>query len=195
MKRVVIICYILGALIGNAQETMEELPYTIIPPASDSLTPGSVVSRMIDGLGFRFYWVTDGLTEKNFEYAPGNDGRSIAETVDHIHNLSLTILRSAQKQVRDLSEEAPELSIAEKRKVTLMNLKQASDLFRTSEDLAAHKIIFKRDGNISEFPFWNQINGPIEDAVWHAGQLVVLRRAAGNPINPKVNVFLGKLND
>ena len=42
------------------------------------------------------------------------------------------------------------------------------------------------------FPFWNMINGPISDAIWHSGQVVANRRASGNPINPKVNVFIGK---
>jgi hypothetical protein len=27
--------------------------------------------------------------------------------------------------------------------------------------------------------------------IHHSGQLVLLRRMSGNPINPKVNVFLG----
>jgi hypothetical protein len=39
------------------------------------------------------------------------------------------------------------------------------------------------------------INGPIADALWHAGQVVTLRRVSGNPINPKVSVFNGRLRD
>ena len=81
------------------------------------------------------------------------------------------------------------------KKATLENLKTASTLFASTENLSEHSVIFKRANGESEFPFWNNINGPIEDAVWHAGQVVVLRRSAGNPINPKVNVFLGKLNE
>ncbi|WP_273566050.1 DinB family protein [Maribacter halichondriae] len=179
----------------QSQEAMTELPYTAIPEAPETYTAGTVVSRMIDGLGFRYHWATDGLTEKDLNYKPGNDGRTIAETMEHIHNLSLTILKSSQKQARDFSEKVPEMNMAERRLATLQNLEQASALFKTTDDLTEHKVIFKRGDNTSEFPFWNQINGPIEDAVWHAGQVVVLRRAAGNPMNPKVNVFLGKLND
>ena len=44
-------------------------------------------------------------------------------------------------------------------------------------------------------PFWNIINGPISDALWHCGQVVMLRRASGNPFNSKVNVFSGKLRE
>ncbi len=174
---------------------LDSIPYATIPEAPEFVTPGAMVSRMIDGLGFRYYWATEGLTPNELEYQPGNDSRTIAETMDHVYGLSLTILRSAQKRPRDVSKKQPQMDYVEKRKKTLENLAEAGALFKTTNDLAQHKIVFLRPKGTSEFPIWNQINGPIEDAVWHAGQMVMLRRIAGNPINPKVNVFLGKLND
>jgi len=196
MKAFSITLLFLFAITITAQENgTDSIPYAVIPEASESYTAGSVVSRMIDGLGFRYHWATKDLTETDLNYKPGNDGRTIAETLDHLFALSATILSSAKKEARDFSVKLPELSHSEKRKATLMNFKLSSELFLKSEDLSEHKIIFKRPKGTAEFPFWNQINGPIEDAVWHAGQIVVLRRSAGNPINPKVNVFLGKLND
>jgi len=36
------------------------------------------------------------------------------------------------------------------------------------------------------------MNGPLADAIYHVGQIVVFRRANGNPQNPRVNVFMGK---
>ncbi len=195
MKFTITIIALLLYMNLQSQDAMTELPYAVIPEAPETYTVGSVVSRMIDGLGFRYHWATDGLTEKDLNYRPGNDGRTIAETMEHIYTLSLTILKSAQKQARDFSEKMPEMNMDERRLATLRNLELASALFKTTEDLTEHMIIFKRGDNTSEFPFWNQINGPIEDAVYHTGQMVVLRRAAGNPINSKVNVFLGKLNE
>jgi hypothetical protein len=53
------------------------------------------------------------------------------------------------------------------------------------------RLIFKRDSNTQEFPFWNQINGPIADCLWHVGQVVSFRRASGNPFTDKANVFTG----
>lgn len=179
-----------------AQDVMNDsLPYATIPDTPKSYTPGTVVSRMIDGLGFRYRWATEGLTDEDFDFAPGNEGRSIRQTLDHLYGLSNVILNSAKKRPTDRTSKPKELSTTEKRKATLQNFKKASVLFALTEDLKEHPIIFKRADGESEFPFWNNINGPIEDAVWHAGQVVVLRRSAGNPINPKVNVFLGKLND
>ena len=42
---------------------------------------------------------------------------------------------------------------------------------------------------------WNQINGPIADALWHCGQVVSFRRASGNPYNSKASLFTGKLRE
>lgn len=60
---------------------------------------------------------------------------------------------------------------------------------RESTDLSEFNIVFKRGERSSEFPFWNQINGPISDALWHCGQVVSFRRASGNPFNSKVSVL------
>jgi len=55
----------LGSLTLQSQETMNDsLPYATIPEAPQEYTAGSVVSRMIDGLGFRYYWATEQLTDK-----------------------------------------------------------------------------------------------------------------------------------
>jgi hypothetical protein len=79
--------------------------------------------------------------------------------------------------------------------MTLENLKKAADILRDSEDLSQFKIIFKGENGSREFPFWNQINGPIEDAIWHCGQVVSFRRSSGNPFNSKASVFTGKLRE
>jgi uncharacterized damage-inducible protein DinB len=179
-----------------AQEVMnEKLPYNIIPEAPAHYTPSTVVARMVDGLGFRYFWATEGLSDENLEYKPSEEGRTIAETMDHIYSLSRTILNSAINKPTDFTSEPDELTTIEKRKRTLENFKNASDLFKVSKNLAEHKIVFIRKNGKAEFPFWNQINGPIEDAVWHAGQIVIMRRAAGNPINSKVNMFMGNVRD
>ncbi|WP_430907016.1 hypothetical protein [Maribacter sp. 2-571] len=196
MKRIFVLIAIVAISTLNAQEVAtDSLPYATIPEAPQTYTAGTVVSRMIDGLGFRYHWATEGLTEQAIHYAPDNEGRTIAETMDHVYNLSLVILKSAQRQPRDFTVDLPELTLEGKRKATLEQLRMASMLFSKAKRLEDFPVVFVRENGRSEFPFWNNINGPIEDAVWHAGQIVTLRRIAGNPINPKVNVFQGKLND
>lgn len=196
MKTFFIFLLIATSFMMNAQDqTNDSLPYDTIPEAPESFTPGTVVARMVDGLGFRYYWATEKLTEADYNYAPGNEGRTIAETMTHLHGLSKVILNTAKKQATDFTGNKETLTVAQQRQATLENLKMASALYAAATDLSEHPVIFKRASGESVFPFWSNINGPIEDAIWHAGQIVVLRRSAGNPINPKVNVFLGKLND
>lgn len=180
----------------QAQDRMNDsLPYSSIPEAHENFTPGTVVSRVIDGLGFRYYWASEGLSESDLAYAPGNEGRTINQTLDHIYGLSEIILNAAKKLHNDRTTQPEKLNYTAQRKKTLENLKQASELFASSTDLTDHTIVFVSKNGEVTYPFWNGLNGPIEDAIWHAGQLVVLRRSTGNPINPNVNVFLGKLND
>jgi len=178
----------------NAQ-TMgtDSLPFATIPDYPDSYSAAHVLARSIDGLGFRYYWATSELRSVDYSYAAGNDSRSIDETMDHLWGLSdmimNTVLGKANKRPR------PETSMTrvERRAATLANLKAASDYLHThgDADLSEMAIIFQRGENTSEVPLWHLINGPIADALWHCGQVVAHRRAAGNPLPPGVNVFMG----
>ena len=178
----------------QSQEANEEpIPYQVIPDYPKTYTAGTVVSRMIDGLGFRYYWATQGLRTEDLAYKPSETNRTIDETIDHLYNLSRVIYNSAIKKANDRTgSQETNLSFQAKRAMTLQNLKKASEIFLVTEDLADHKVIFITPSGAREYPFWNQINGPIEDAVWHCGQVVALRRASGNPFDSKVSVFQGK---
>ena len=170
----------------------DKLPYYEIPEASETYTAGTVVARMVDGLGFRYYWATEGLRVEDLAFKPSQDARTTGETVDHIYGLSKTILNSALKKPNVPIEEA-EMTFDEKRAKTLNLLKQAADIFRDSRDLTEFTMVFQRGENTTEYPFWNQINGPIADALWHCGQVITHRRTSGNPYNSKANVLTGKV--
>ncbi len=176
----------------NAQE--EKLPYYEIPDYPENYSDCTVVARMIDGLGFRYYWATEGLRPEDLAYKPSESGRSADETLDHLLGLSDFILKTAKKETISAREEM-ELSYERKRAMTLNNLKLAADIMRNSSDLSQFNIKISRGENSSEFPFWHNINGPIADAIWHCGQMVVLRRASGNPFNSKASVFMGKVRE
>jgi uncharacterized damage-inducible protein DinB len=173
------------------------LPYSKIPETPVSYTAGNVMGRMIDGLGFRYYWATEGLTEADLSYKPSPDGRSLAETLDHIYRLSTAIVNASQNIANEGSSDHSQMKLAEIRVKTLENIERASVLFKslTDNEIESCQVIFKRGENESRYPIWNLINGQIADAIWHTGQLVLMRRTTGNPINPKVNVFIGTLND
>lgn len=174
-----------------AQE--EKIPYSEIPDYSEEYTAGTVAARMIDGLGFRFYWASNCLTEKDLIFKPSEEARTTAETIDHIFGLSHIIVNSTLNKVNDRNSEEPELTYAEKRRQTLINFKTAADILRSSDDISVFKIIFKSDKGTVEYPFWNNINGPISDALWHCGQVVSFRRSSGNPYDSKASLFTGKV--
>lgn len=166
-------------------QSEENLPYYEIPEFAETYTAGTVAARMVDGLGFRYYWATKGLTPKDLSYKASESSRSSDETIDHLFGLSNFILRSISEEFEAI--ENPEMTFEEKRKQTLLNFKSASEILGKSEDLSK----FDND----KYRFWNLINGPIADALWHCGQVVMLRRASGNPFNSKVSVFQGKLRE
>lgn len=162
-----------------------KLPYYEIPEAPETYTAGTMASRMVDGLGFRYYWATEGLRAEDLAYKASESGRTSAETIEHLFGLSNFILSTVIQGFNPLDGSA--MTFEEKRKQTLLNFKTASDILRATDDIS------KFDNN--KFPFWNVINGPIADALWHCGQVVLLRRASGNPFNSKVSVFAGKLRE
>ncbi|PHR74530.1 MAG: hypothetical protein COA67_00175 [Lutibacter sp.] len=166
--------------------SQEKLPYYEIPEAPKEFTPGTTASRMVDGLGFRYYWATEGLTEKDLSYRPTKEARTTEETIDHILGLSQVILNATLKIAN--GDKQPTMTFAEKRKKTLENLLQASNILKESNDISQYNMIFGE----TQLPFWNAINGPISDALWHTGQVVSFRRSSGNPFPKGVSVLRGK---
>ncbi|GAA4896997.1 hypothetical protein GCM10023311_22200 [Flaviramulus aquimarinus] len=184
MKKVTILLALTFASMVMAQNE-EKLPFYEIPEHPEAYTAGTVAARLVDGLGFRYYWATEGLRPEDLSYKPSVSGRTTEEIIDHIFGLSNFILKSVIEKGERTKQ--TELSFEEKRKQTLMNFKTVSDILRTMNDVSQ----FDND----RFPFWNIINGPISDALWHCGQVVMLRRASGNPFNSNVSVFSGKLRE
>ena len=196
MKTIRLLFIFLISISANAQEEKSgKLPYYEMPEASEKYTAGSTAARMIDGLGFRYYWATESLRAEDLSYEPGNRVRSSAQIIDHIYDLSKVIVNAATKTVNDRTVvDKKELTFEEKRNRTLVNFRKASKIIGASDDLSVFTIVFKSENGQRSYPFWNNINGPIADAIWHAGQVALLRRASGNPFNGKANVFTGKVS-
>jgi hypothetical protein len=119
-------------------------PYYEIPDYPDSYNSGTVAARMIDGLGFRYYWATEGLREEDLKFRPNDMARTSEETVDHILGLSTVIVNAMLKNVNEKNDFS-KLSFAEKRIKTLYNLKTAADILRSAMDLTEFQIIFKKE--------------------------------------------------
>ncbi|UJH66046.1 DinB family protein [Allomuricauda sp. SCSIO 65647] len=184
-------------LIINVQAQEMGLPYHQIPDYPSEYTSGNIVSRLVDGLGFRYYWATDGLTPSDLDYKPSEEARTVMETLQHIHSMSETILNAPSATPNVQPKDFGHYSFDELRKKTLENLQAASKLYSAmqDDDFENSKVIFQRGDKKSDFPFWNMLNGMLSDCIYHTGQIVLMRRANGNPKNPNVSVFLGKIRE
>ena len=125
------------------------------------------------------------------DYRPAEDVRTIRETLDHIYGLTRTIMHAPESKVNTYPNY--EMTFEELRKQTLENIALTSRLLKEGKegDMDNYKMIFQRQGGNVEYPFWNMINGPIADAIYHTGQVVSFRRAAGNPIPKGVRMLTG----
>ena len=183
------------AIAQPAASPADTLPFRQIPDYPPTYTAKTILVRMIDGLGFRYYWATDSLTDRDLAYKPNEKARTTEGTIDHILGLSSVVVNAMQKKVNTQSgEETSSLAFATKRQRTLQNLKLARDLLLTGSDsLETYAIIFQNETKTTRYPIWNLVNGPLEDALWHVGQVVSFRRSSGNPVHPKLDVMTGKV--
>lgn len=180
--------------LSNTMMSQKTDYYYNIPEAPKEYTAATVASRLVDGLGFRYYWATYGLTEKDLSFKPNKEARTSRETLKHIYDLTTVILNSVIKKP-NTGQKVPKMTFAELRKATLANIEKSSKILKSSKDISEYKIVFKRGEKATEFPFWNQINGPISDALWHVGQVVSFRRSSGNPFPKGVSVLRGTKRD
>ncbi|MEX2596379.1 MAG: hypothetical protein WEC59_05550 [Salibacteraceae bacterium] len=195
MKKRIQISIMLFALmllgLGASAQEQDTLPYREIPEHPTDYNAANMASRMVDGLGFRFYWATEGLREVDLEYRPSAEARSVEETIDHILSMTYMLVNSVSQS----SEERGEgLAFDEKRALILTNLKATSDVLRNSNGADMETFTISLN-NGETLPFWNYINGPIADCIWHCGQIASFRRLSGNPFNPKVSLLVGKVID
>lgn len=197
MRYLLILFFLINVTAMAQKKQIQELPFKSIPEASKDYESGNIVVRMIEGLGYRYYWATEGLQTGDLDYKPSDSGQSTKETLKHIHGLA-DVLKNVSLNLPSIRP-APNQSedFVELRKQTLNYLEEATVNFKnkTPKELAELKVIFERGGKQSSFPFWNMINGPLADAIYHTGQVVSHRRSSGNPLPKGVNVFMGKTKE
>lgn len=173
---------------------MKTSPYIEIPDYPKMFNVGTVLSRMIDGLGFRYHWATEGLSTENLEFKPEQSCRNTMETLNHIQNV-LVMVNNIFSDTRFIMPEVDyALDFEELREKSLALISEISNNLKskTDDDLQSMQIKFNVGGQDLDFPFWHVVNGPISDAIYHTGQIVALRRASENPIDTHVNPFMGK---
>ena len=69
----------------------QELPFSSIQPPAELYSAGTSISRMIQGLGFRYYWATDGLRDEDLSYRPTSEAKNTMETIQPVSYTHLTL--------------------------------------------------------------------------------------------------------
>ena len=153
--------------------------YHEIPEYPPEVSAGTILTRLLDGLGFRFYWATEGLRDQDYDFKPSPECMSIEELVRHIWRLiNWVIINSTETRYT-----RPE-TVQEIREQVL---DMVFFLRNTTQEMSAEDIA---EITIEGRPFWHIINGPISDALTHVGQINSFRRLSGNPVFG-ANVFTG----
>ena len=62
---------------------------------------GNIISRMINGLGYRYYWATEKLKENDLRFRPSKDAYSTKETMLHIFTLSKTVYNTTLSKINE----------------------------------------------------------------------------------------------
>ena len=154
--------------------------YHRIPNYPNNLSSTSVLTRLLDGLGFRFYWATEGLRPDDYAFRPAEDTMSIGELVIHVWTLMNWVSSSALKKPYNKPKNGA--AAREEALIIIHDLREKM-LAMSDDDLKKLRILGK--------PFWHLINGPFSDALNHTGQINSFRRLAGNPV-AGANVFKGE---
>lgn len=167
----------------------QELPFADISKTESEFTSGNIAARMVEGLGFRYYWASESLRPSDLEFRPSEEGRSALETIQHLYDLSGFILGFMKLEGEKVGDRSDYTLL---RRATLTNLEIVSNQLKgMNEKEFAH---FKMTRPTGDLTFWQMINGPIADAIYHTGQLVMMRRMSDNPIAEGVNVLMGTKN-
>jgi len=144
-------------------------PYEELPTPPEKLSTANAVVRMLDGLGFRYNCVTDGLTDQDADFRPREDFWSVIELMAHI--LELMENMSEGFFVRN---ERLKTSIHNLRLDTLAIIYDISNVFRGMSDEELKSVVmrpYKRQPKLDrEYSFWYMINGQIADALAHVMQ-------------------------
>ena len=168
-----------------------------ITASPDTVGAANVIARMVQGLGYRYYWASKDLRIEDLSYRPSEEAASTIETLEHIYGLAEVIRNSATSSPSIRPVKSPPKDYVVLREKTLSYIEQANALFldKTDAEVAQMQVIFQRGTAQYSYPIWNLLNGPLADAIYHTGQVVSFRRTSGNPIQKGVNVFIGKTKE
>jgi hypothetical protein len=159
-----------------------DIPYRTIeayPPREDA---NGVLMRLVDGLGYRYYWATEGLRDVDYAFSPGAECMTIGELVAHVWGLANWVYGS----LVGVEWNTPRPDDPTGQRAQALQILYAIRTHAGEIDSAS-----LLSARINDHPFWHIINGPLSDALTHTGQIASFRRLNGNPVM-RHSVFAGR---
>ncbi len=146
--------------------------YTI-PDAPAAASAGAILGRLADAIGFRFRWATEGMGDADLPFKPAPDCWSLAQLIDHIHDLLVPVAKSiGARQYPPLAQPAS-FALLRARILELSAALSARFKAMSDADLAGASV---RNPTV-----WIMVNGHLADILTHIGQILSWRRLAGSP--------------
>lgn len=159
--------------------------YTSLPAPPADITPCTLLNHVLDSLGFRFYWATEGLEDGDLGFQPSAGAMTLGRELAHIRRLLVwtnLAMQGRNERVKEVEEDFETMR---------------AGTFEALEALKSTIASIGPDGlcDVSAFglPFWNLVNGPITDCLTHTGQINVYRRMLGKPARA-INYFTGQVS-
>ncbi len=157
----------------------EQVPFYKIPDAPSQVTAGAIMGRLVDSIGFRFRWATEGMVDLDLPYKPAPDCMTHTELMAHIHDLLVTAAKNA-----GMLPEEPLPESASSGQMTSRVLDVCARLSSLFKSMSESDLAARTPG------LWTMINGPLADCLTHIGQILSWRRLAGAPPAP-ADLFRG----
>ena len=121
----------------SAQEPESDIEasthYESVPDYPQSTTAGTLLGRIVDGFGFRYYWVSKDLTPKDLDYKPSSEARSTLETLGHIHYMIQFMENTLTGETTVFPEPALDMSYLTLRATTLERIQSISAKLSTMD--------------------------------------------------------------
>ena len=179
LKKLILIFSLFVSSFSYGQEDITELPYNKKSKYPKKNAAGIVMAKMIDELGYKYYWATDSLLndEVRNTFNSSNLPRLL---LNGVYQMSENIINYSSENKLKPELKLEEMSFDDFRKNTLLNLKEASN-------------ILIRNADTIHFLNLNLFVKSIAISNSYCDQIISFRENIGKPFKPKNDFIEQKL--
>jgi hypothetical protein len=150
--------------------------YSAMPSPPDEVSASTILARMFDAAGFRYFWATADLPQGALGFSPAAGSMELGQLLQHLESLAGWMHAGLTGAAFSGASETP----GAVRSQTLELLAACSARVSAMAPADLHSVTLARGGG-EALPMWNLIHGPLADFLSHVGQVTTWRRMAGCP--------------